>query len=329
MDIRTIHSADVVVTFTGLLLLRFGPQRKFCQIGAHPSPSHRLRIAVELWKRANKKKQNSDELIERWEHSGKLTDHLYINIIKPEAPGLSSFYYHESLFRGDLESKSRLSDLPPEVKSDIRWAVNFQDFHLKDQLSVIAKEVFEHSIFVNHGLLHTAQLYLKGDPDFPLSLRRNSEFLLDTDQPPFEADLKRIGLVLNDKFRSKNVLSARSVAEIIGIAIRLKAAGGKLRFQWGAQSRLFPFSYLEKPKPGYFYKIVFNNDCRQEKDCTPLTQVSSDLPFYYVQRFQDGQELKELNILPRVPKDKQLDFTRDLQGIGPDFPCMPIFISMD
>src|SRR5262249_5390921 len=175
MDIRTINSSDVVVTLTGLLMLRFDPHRKFCQVGIHPSPSHRLRIAVELWKRIDKIKQNGDELIERWEHSGKLTDHLYINAIKPEEPGLSQFYSGEFLFRGSQDSNPPVSDFPPQVKYDLRWAVNLQDFHLKKQLRVTSKEVFKHSIFVNNGLFHTAQLFLIGNPEVPLSLRRNAK----------------------------------------------------------------------------------------------------------------------------------------------------------
>ena len=326
MDFQTIQLADVVVTFTGLLMLRFDPGGGYVEAGIHPSPFHRLRIAVELWKR-NNITQQEDTLIERWERSGRLGDNVYIEVVNPAESGLTQFYYNNGPLHRPANPPNPTSELRPEQKCDIRWAIDLGYFHRSSELIVTSEEVFRHSIIVDNGLFHCAQLFkLPGPPalaERPLLLTRELDICEGVCPPPSQASLDFLGLECFRLNSLENQLYALTVAEVIGLANRLKPIGGKVNLQWGNQSPLFPFNCLEKPQRGYYYKIVFNNDCRQEGSCEPRNSRKSDLPDYYVQQLPDLS--KTLEIMPNVPEDQRLNLEESVAGTV-EYPCMPVII---
>jgi hypothetical protein len=285
---------DVVVTVTGLLLLRFDSKGGFCEIGIHPDPLHQLRLGVEYWQRKSK----GDELIEHWERSGKLTDDLQIKAVNPQTPGLSQYQSGAKLNREKL-----VEEMTEKEKRDFRWAVNLRQFHEPGTDLTVKAETFKPKIRLNNGLFYSYELFA---PNSPMELFKENPFSANEN---FEA----FGLSINPAL-ADNRLLVNTFAEVLGVNIYLQEASGKVRLLWGNKGALSPFATLPKPKPGFYYKITFNNDCRPgdtfEKCRKGDGVAKSDLPKYY-------------EVMPNVPAEERLDLD-DPSQTTTEFPCVPI-----
>lgn len=312
----TPKSADVIVTFTGLMLLRFDQQGKYCEVGIHPSQDHRLRIAVELWEGKSDKlllESASHKLKERWEYCAGLQHPLHLKAIKPTEAGVRLYQLKEPLARA-----IPVSVIDEPMRQDFRWVLNLQTF-TDTKLNVYGKafdKLFKPAIRLNNGLFHTAKLFERKDSEGspqPLSL------YLKRPKPFPQESLALDGLGVRRVENHNDELEMMTLAEEIGVSINLQQVGGKLQLQFGEsgehkkQGPLFPFSSLPKPRAGHYYKIVFNNDCRQEIKEEFLRRVSnkgSDLPEYY-------------KVIPGIPENEHLVLHQ-----GPvtqaEYPCIPI-----
>ncbi len=303
-------NSDVIVTFTGLLLLRFDQQGKYCEVGIHPSKEHRLRIAVELWEGKSNKlllESSAHRLKERWEYCAQLQDNLLINVIKPVEAGLKRYRV-----KGPLARALPVTAIDEPMRPDFRWALNLQTF-TDTKLDVYGKrfdKLFKPAIRLNNGLFHTAKLFERKDSEGkpqPLSLYLKRSKPFPKEVSAFnDLDIRRVE-------GHDEELEVMTLAEEIGVSLCLQKDGGKVRLQWGAQGPLFPFAFLPKPRPGQYYKIVVNNDCKQETKEAFLSKVGkegSDLPQYY-------------EIISWIHKDERL-ILHQAPVTQAEYPCIPI-----
>jgi hypothetical protein len=298
-----IPPPDVVVTFTGLLLLRFHPRRG-CEVGIVRDATHELRLSIDLLKRKGRTANpEQDEVVEQWEHNGEWPGSLQLRVVKPVEPGL--FQYRQSK-TAPLVRTLPVSDLPSKVRKDFRWAINFAHFHPKEQLEAHAPELFESAIRLNNGLFHTTKLFVKEDAEtIALLLKRE----VGAEPFPPQAIYKQLGYKQDESQPDR--VSAKTVTEVIGASIWLQPEG-KVQFQWEVQNTAIS---LMKPQPGHYHRVVFNNTCRKgmEDECIHKNQIgekTSDLPIYY-------------GVLPTVEPLFRLDLFQDA-SVGEDYPCVPV-----
>lgn len=241
---------DVVVTFTGLLLMRFDDEGNGFQAGVVPADFHQLRIAIEL-------RDATKKLVEKWEHRGPLTDDFWIDVQNPAVSGLNVYKHGATLKR--LQT-------PKAQKKDFRWVLNLQQFH-ENKLEVKA-ESLNREIRLNNGIFFAHKLFSSGAKP-KLALSKRKEFHLS-------GSASEAGIIV-DPTESKALL-IQTLAQFVGVNIYLQD-GGKIQLRLGNQSNLFPD--LLKPKTGEQYKITVNNDCCFGKDAETPEEIESDLPMYY------------------------------------------------
>ncbi len=242
------YEPDVIVTFTGLLLMRFDDDSNGFYAGVVPADFHQLRIAIEL-------RDSAKKLVEKWEHRGPLTDDFWIDVQNPAVPGLSAYESGETLQR--LKT-------PKVQKKDFRWVLDLQQFH-ENKLE-IKSESFNRRLHLNNGIFFAHKLF---NPNSKLALSKKKKFHLS-------ASASEAGIIIDPT--EPKALKLETLAEVVGVNLYLMQDGGNVRLRLGNQSNLFPD--LPKPKPGEQYKIIVNNDCCFGINAMPPEEVS-DLPWYY------------------------------------------------
>ncbi len=249
MSISTVTNlpqADVEVTFTGLMLMRFEKSGQLFEAGVHDrTGDHHLRLSVELRERATEK------VLERWDSQEPLTEDVCLDVQNPQQQGLSVYATDEPLNR---ENPS------PSQQKDFRWTMDFPRFHERE-LEVDESGVTP-TIRLNHGVFYTHKLFR---PNTPLHLLRDKPFSPQAIPPGISAATRPNALLMHD------------IAAVIGANVYLNDAESKLSVKQGNRELL---PDLTKPKSGQYYQVVFNNNCSEDVGKT-YPKMTSDLPIYY------------------------------------------------
>jgi hypothetical protein len=314
---------DIIITITGLLVVKFNDQSNVCQIGIHPDENHCLRMGVELRKRPDGANDESDDdpIIHHWSYSfyNPLDDTLTLNVIHP-APkwaGIRRLERNDLMHRKEILSQNA-QDMPELrlQRQDYRWVLRLSQFH--SQELKMPDSVFNSCVQINNGLFYTHKLFQ--NEGLALSRIPVDGMALVPVLDPSE-DLINAGV---KKAMPDNVLLLQTVAEEIGAKIYLDPNNedSEMRWQWTKVSkkrRLFPFSSLKRPSVGHYYKVTLNNNCRLDDIDECANRIvdqgyKSDLPLYY--------ELLSTEANP-LPKEQWLDLTAKPDG-SQTVPCSPV-----